>query len=345
MKKLLLFLLILILPFSAAPGNQKAAAKTTDAYSGKVYHIFFHSLIMDPALAFAAEEREGYNDWMTTVYEFERILPKLFENDFMLIRYSDIYDTKNGKIIKKELILPEGKKPLILSFDDVNYYEYMKGDGFADRLSLDQDGNVSAIVLKNGKEVFDRRGDAVPILDDFVKKNPSFSYRGAKGILAVTGYQGVLGYRNLKDPSAIREAKRTADRLKATGWTFACHSYSHSKTFRDATITEEKLNDDLTRWKTVVAPVTGAANIFIAPFGVTFPLSDVRMKTVVSKGYSVYCSVGKEMRINEYPSVVVQERLNLDGFTMQKYPGRVSKYFFDPVPIVDPARSVFFPQR
>ncbi len=37
--------------------------------------------------------------------------------------------------------------------------------------------------------------DLVPILDSFIKEHPDFSYHGRKGILAMTGYNGVLGYR------------------------------------------------------------------------------------------------------------------------------------------------------
>ena len=35
----------------------------------------------------------------------------------------------------------------------------------------------------------------VPLIDTFVKEHPDFSYHGRKGILAMTGYDGVLGYR------------------------------------------------------------------------------------------------------------------------------------------------------
>ena len=35
---------------------------------------------------------------------------------------------------------------------------------------------------------------------------------------------------------------------------------------------------------------------------------------------------------------MMQDRLNLDGYTMIKHPERVSKFFFDPTPIIDPAR-------
>ncbi|WP_279402877.1 hypothetical protein [Arthrobacter sp. JCM 19049] len=44
---------------------------------------------------------------------------------------------KYGKIM-----LPKGKKPLVLSIDDVSYYEYMDGDGFADKLIVTDEGKV-----------------------------------------------------------------------------------------------------------------------------------------------------------------------------------------------------------
>mgnify|MGYP000718429092 FL=1 len=33
----------------------------------------------------------------------------------------------------------------------------------------------------------------VPLIDRFVEEHPDFSYRGAKGIVALTGYNGILG--------------------------------------------------------------------------------------------------------------------------------------------------------
>ena len=33
------------------------------------------------------------------------------------------------------------------------------------------------------------------VLEDFIETHPDFSYQGSKGILAFTGYDGILGYR------------------------------------------------------------------------------------------------------------------------------------------------------
>lgn len=35
----------------------------------------------------------------------------------------------------------------------------------------------------------------MPILNKFVKEHPDFSLNGEKGVVALTGYEGVLGYR------------------------------------------------------------------------------------------------------------------------------------------------------
>lgn len=37
--------------------------------------------------------------------------------------------------------------------------------------------------------------DAVPRLDAFLEEHPDGCYKGARGIIALTGYNGILGYR------------------------------------------------------------------------------------------------------------------------------------------------------
>ncbi len=83
------------------------------------------------------------------------------------------------------------KTPARVSQDDVNYYEYMEGDGFAKNLKVKDGKIVNAMVGKP-----DGAYDLVPIVDAFVQSHPDFSYKGAKGLLGITGYNGVLGYRS-----------------------------------------------------------------------------------------------------------------------------------------------------
>ena len=76
-------------------------------------------------------------------------------------------------------MLPEGKKPFVMSQDDVCYYEYMDGDGFASRMIIGEDGKPTNEMKMDDGSVSVGSYDLVPLLDDFIKEHPDFSYRGA----------------------------------------------------------------------------------------------------------------------------------------------------------------------
>ena len=48
----------------------------------------------------------------------------------------------------------------------------------------------------------------MPILNKFVKEHPDFSLNGEKGVVALTGYEGVLGYRTNELNSKDYEKKK-----------------------------------------------------------------------------------------------------------------------------------------
>ena len=54
-----------------------------------------------------------------------------------------------------------------------------------------------------------KTNDAVPLLNDYVKKHPDFSYKGQKAVVGLTGYEGVLGYRtnDLEHPNYEKRTK------------------------------------------------------------------------------------------------------------------------------------------
>ncbi|HRU83891.1 MAG TPA: hypothetical protein P5058_00725 [Eubacteriales bacterium] len=333
----------------AAQAAQPQASQVNgfERYEGKIHHIFFHSLILEPEKAFASPNRQGYHDWMVTKSEFKAILPKLYQGGFVLINLGDIARLdENGNVVKKPIYLPKGKKPLVISVDDVNYYDYMKNSGFAERLTVDGDGRVTVVVMSKNGAKYDYEGDVIPILDDFVAKHPDFSINGAKGTIAVTGYQGVFGYRTttltgFEKFIAESQAELVAERLKASGWTIASHSYSHMKKFRDKSITLAELKADTENWINKIAPIVGRTPVFISPFGCTFPPSDARFKYLLEKGFYIYCPVYKEMTTEFGKNYVINCRLNIDGMTLLTYPERIKKFFFDPSGIIDPSRLKF----
>lgn len=325
---------------------------------GQYYHIFFHSLAADTAKTFDGDyDAAGYDMYMTTVSEFKAMLPLLQEAGFILYDITDMVEQVDGKAVLKDIYLPAGKKPLVISIDDVNYYNYMLDDGFASRLDVDDEGNVVTIMggtivdhgqkvltVDGGEATYD--GDVMPILDAYVKEHPEFSWRGAKGIVAITGYAGAFGYRitdlELFDEETqqwmLDKTRQVAQALRDSGWQIACHSYTHNQYWNKKTITMEQEQYDIGRWLGEIAPYVGDTNIFISPFGVSFDGSDERFRYLVDNGFWIYCPVDSYQPCYVKDDYMIQGRINLDGLTMKSYPERVKKYYFDPTPILDPAR-------
>ena len=99
----------------------------------------------------------------------------------------------------------------------MNYYSYMRHHGYADRLVLDKNKHVvSETTDSKGHATYSDDNDIVPILNKFVKEHPDFSLNGEKGVVALTGYEGVLGYRtNELTVKIIQRIKRQLRKLFA----------------------------------------------------------------------------------------------------------------------------------
>lgn len=338
--------------FSQEEEVLSAVSTCTDAldsfipYDQPVRHVFFHSLIVDTSLAFDGDYMEnGYNYWMTTVDEFHAILEELYANQYILIDIHDLAEEQtdedgNVTLTAAQPLVPEGKIPLVLSVDDVSYYDYMEHDGFPKKLVLDENGDVKNLYIHpDGTESIGDY-DVMPILDTFVKEHPDFSLRGAKGIIAATGYEGTLGYRinDMESPTLEedRQMVRTiADRLKETGWLFASHGYGHKHT---ASISYNTLVEDTRRWKEEIAAYVGDTDIYIYPYGEEIDYPSQKLTCLQSEGFRYFCGVwASKAFVSVKDDYVRQTRCNLDGFTMITRPQSVAD-LIDASGIVDPTR-------
>ena len=257
----------------------KAQLKPIDAPSS-IPNLSFHCLIADPARAFSDKDYgKSYNQNYVTIDEFSKILDQLYANGYVLVDM-DSFIVENvgedGKVTysTQPIYLPVGKKPFMLTETLVNYETFSvdsDGDLEADKGG---DGFASKLVVKDGKivnEYVDAQGnvlygayDLVPILENFIAAHPDFCYRGARAILAVSGEDGVFGYRTMHSVKEkkgedyynqqVEGAKAIAQALRDRGYTIACYTYSN---VGYGGISATKIQVDLDNWKKEVKPVLG----------------------------------------------------------------------------------------
>ncbi len=322
-----------------------------------VEHLFFHPLVCYPEQAFDGDSQaNGIDDWMITVEEYNRILNSLYEKGYILVNMNDVWsEVTDGDgqtvMVRNTLMLPEGKKPLILSYDDVNYYEYMQGNGFTWKLILGEDGDLwSYSKDPAGDDVISQDQDAITILDQFVRAHPDFSLNGVKGCLCLTGYEGILGYRTntaKEDNSAAFEENRQQEieavkpvvaRLKETGWYFGSHTWGHINL---AGKSLDVVKADTERWFAEVGSLVGETRLMIYPHGARPDGNDVQQTGPVfrylqSQGFRVFASVGTESYSKIKPDIcaVICDRLHPDGTTLRWQRHRYLQ-FYDAKEVID----------
>ena len=197
-----------------------------------------------------------------------------------------------------------------MSQDDVCYYPYMEKDGFARRIVIGEDGKPTAEMVMEDGSISTGPYDLIPILEDFIEEHPDFSYKGARAIIAFTGYEGILGYRTAASYSDSpnyeqdrEQAAKVAQCLKDNGWELASHSWGHlwmgvssvpGETFK---ISDERFYTDTDKWEAEVESLIGPTDIYIYPNGNDvadwrpYTEDNYRFKYLHSKGFRYFCNV------------------------------------------------------
>lgn len=166
------------------------------------------------------------------------------------------------------------------------------GTDSAQKLIVDENGDVKNTYVEDDGSISVGDYDMVPWIDTFVKQHPDFSYHGHKGIIALTGYEGVLGYRTDEvyrtreagrvteyqqkffdehpdfDEAAwqneVDQATAVANAMKAEGWEFASHTWGHIDPRK---VGIDGVMKDTQRWLDNVATVVGSTDVIIFAFG------------------------------------------------------------------------------
>ncbi len=334
--------------------SQKAACVPVDVNT--VPHIFYHSLVNEPSLAFSAQTMgtqgaaDGMNAWMTTVDEFDKITQKLYDNGYVYVRLRDLVvesKDENGTVTfapNQNLLLPPDKKAIVLSVDDLSYYHSYETASYPDKLVLDEHGKVKChYVTPDGTEKIGDF-DVVPRLNTFLEKHPDGAYQGARGLIALTGYNGVLGYRTdidykvktnlMADQSKwleehpdfdydaeIAEATKIAEAVKESGWEFASHTWGHLSVTNKTT---EELKADNEKWVNTVQNIVGPVDTIIFAHGndigdwQDYSNDNQKFQYFKSAGYNFFCNVDGSVPywVQIRSNYVRQGRINLDGYML-----------------------------
>jgi hypothetical protein len=340
---------------SAISRYEEAKASCVAVDVTTVPHIFYHSLINDTDRAFNVEVLgqsgvDGMNAWMTTVEEFDQITQTMYEEGYVFVRLRDLVvesTDEDGNVTftpNTELMLPPDKKAVVLSVDDLSYYHSYEAAGYPDKLVLDENGDVKChyVTADGTEEIGDF--DVVPRLNSFLEEHPDGAYRGARGLIALTGYNGVFGYRTDADyelqehlmsdqkqwldehpdfdrQEEIEQATVIADALRDEGWEFASHTWGHLSVTQK---TVEELKTDNEKWIANVQNIVGPVDTIVFAHG--NDLGDWQDYTSDNEKYAYYKSVGYNFFCNVDSSTpywvqirsdyVRQGRIDLDGYQL-----------------------------
>lgn len=335
----------------------------------QVVNLSFQLLIADANRAFNDETyADSFKRNFITTSEFSAILQQLYDNGYILVRLEDFITTQtseDGSIVytNKPLYLPEGKKPLVLTQTNVNYNLYLVdsdgdmiadqgGSGFASKMIFNGSSVVCEMVDASGQTLTGAY-DLVPILDAFVAEHPDFSFRGAKATLALTGYNGLFGYRTNSEAreqlgeeaytQAVQQINQISSALRASGYTMACYTYGNIP-YGDNSIAE--IQADLSDWNAEVVPVLGGVDILVyaqkSDISAEAEYSGEKYETLHNAGFNYYvgfCNNGKPwVHIND--NYVRQGRILVSGDSLQNNPDWFTG-MFDAAAVLDPARTAF----
>lgn len=237
--------------------------------ANQVPNLSFHVLVADMKAALADETygqsaKNLYNRNFISTEEFSTILQQLYDNGYVLVDLSDFYsyDSANGTMEQKSLLLPAGKKPLLLTETHCSYYRYMEqSHAFANKLCYN--GTFYNQMVTADGAIVTGSFDLVPLLEDFIRLHPDFSYQGARAILAFSGYDGIFGYR-ITDEDCTQAVKETAaalaDALRDAGYTLACYTYGNADySVKNASA----IREDIQQWQEQIGSVIGQTDILV----------------------------------------------------------------------------------
>ena len=333
--------------------EQKQLVEIKDVSS--IPNLSFHVLMADASRAcnkeVSGDLAGSYNKNFVSVEEFNRILNQLYAANFVLVDFNSFISNVpgvdgNSSFFTKSIYLPSGKKPVMITETMVNYFEYMvdpdkdgtpdaKGHGFANKLVLDDNGDIKASYVDANGQTLIGNYDLVPVLEAFIQEHPDFCYQGARAILAVTGTEGVFGYRTNTSyvsrfgqsfyDQEVLGAKEIVAALRDKGYTIASYTYSN-QAYRGMNTLQ--IQAEVTNWTNQITPVIGEVDTMVfARASDIEAYSGTTFNVLYNSGIRFFLNSGSSPRVDVNTTFVRQTRLMVTGESMAWYSSQFSGYF------------------
>ncbi|MCR4689124.1 MAG: hypothetical protein K5745_06160 [Saccharofermentans sp.] len=317
----------------------------TGTYYGPVEVLCVRALIANEETAFADSYVNNESGLYLTGPEFQAILEQLYQEGYCLVNAEDLIDMSDpGFLLERNLVIPEGKKPLIIVIENLCYSATAYDCGICRRLVLNDKGEVCgeyAVTNERGDEelVISRTAESIGILDTFIEQHPDFTYDGARGIISVSGFENCFGYivsedeiddhnqalatQNIQpvDPTAEEIAsncetvRAIANVLKDNGWQFASCTYGYITDARSCDM--DTIQQDTQKWLEQIGALLGETHMIVYPGGNYIYGTDDRAVYLKNLGFRIFFGIGSRPYYTYGDNYLYFDRAIISGNTLK----------------------------
>lgn len=323
--------------------------ETLQEYNGVIEHLNFDTLISFPSKALDNNNHNStlYDETKITPYEFQKILQELHSNNYVLISIEELYFLEENTIYPKPLFLPQNKKPIILSFNNVTYKSSYQNSGEIDKIIIDNNNQFATYSTKQSIQnriAYDN--EFLTILEQFINDNPDFSYNNSRGVIFFTIDSGILGYKiDNKNASAKHDIKRVSEiirRLKNKGWEFGSNNYNTSP---DTTLSEIEFINNITLWKQHIKPLINSTPYYASITGQDISKFESKFKVLLENEFTTFFFDNNTPSLTISNNSIVMSRKRVDGNSLRNSP-HIFEDIFNAKKVYDyQARQIPYPQQ
>lgn len=258
---------------------------------------------------------------LITVNEFKNLLLELYNNDYVLVSANVYFNYPDNF---SQVVVPKGKKPIILLLESYQYSASLQEAGAVAKLGYDHENKTFHSYLEpdDPESVTTEAVDAISILEEFIQEYSDFSFNGAKALISLNVNNNILGYMidsqqfnnyindlsdlglpisniiNLSDEEKDEILNNERDSLVEIIAGLKYHNYY----FANGTYSNQELNllefeefkAEIKNWEETAKPLVGDSQVLLFANGSHVYTDQDKTDYLKEKGYVNFYSQGAE---------------------------------------------------